>query len=69
MRRIAFMLLLGLMGLQMTSCAIVYTARYQKGDKHIKEIGLFSCPKVHTGIPIYRDIEQVNDDNLPVIPE
>jgi len=63
------MVLFGLMALQMTSCSIIYTARYQKGNKHIKEIGLFDCPKVHTGIPIYRDIEQVNEDNLPDVME
>lgn len=69
MRRIALVLLLGLLGLEMTGCAVIYTARYQKGNKQVKEIGLLNCPATHMGIPLYRDIEQVDEDGMPVIPE
>jgi hypothetical protein len=69
MRKIALVLLLGLLGLEMTGCAVIYTARYQKGNKQVKEIGVLSCPVVNQGIPLYRDIEQVDEDGLPVIPE
>jgi hypothetical protein len=71
MRRIAFVLLLGLLGLEMTGCSVIYTARYQKGNKHIKEIGVFGFFEGQgddVGIPLYRDVEQVNDDGLPVVP-
>ncbi len=63
------MLLLGLLGLEMTGCAVIYTARYQKGNKHVKEIGICSEPGGNVGIPLYRDIEQVDEDGMPVIPE